>query len=168
MANTIFKTDRKESLRSKLFKTVFNFFPAYRRTGGRVCFISGDLREIHVKLALRWSTRNYVGTVFGGSIYAAVDPMYMLQLIRLLGKKYVVWDKAASIKFIKPVRHTVYARCIITDEILNEIKTNVAANNKYDINIPVRFEDAEGKIYAEVIKTLYIADAEYYKNRKAK
>jgi len=166
MANTIFKTDKKETFRSRMFRLFFNFFPVYRRTGARVTFISEDTSEIHIKLKLKWSTRNYVGTVFGGSIYAAADPIYMLQLIRMLGDNYVVWDKAASVKFIKPMRGTIYSRFVITDDILNDIKTKVAAEKKYVMDIPARWEDAEGTVYAEVIKTLYIADKEYYKQRK--
>ena len=33
-----------------------------------------------------------------GSLYAAVDPIYMIQLIYVLGEEYVVWDKAAEIR----------------------------------------------------------------------
>lgn len=168
MSATIFKTDKKETFRSRMFRLFFNFFPVYRRTGARVTFISEDTSEIHIKLKLKWTTRNYVGTVFGGSIYAAADPIYMLQLIQLLGDDYVVWDKAASVKFIKPVRNTIYSRFVITEEILHEVKTKVAAEQKYVMDIPAQWVDAEGTVYAEVIKTLYIADKEYYKNRQAR
>jgi len=166
MGRTIFKTSKKESFRSRVFRLFFNFFPVYRRTGARVTFVSEDASEIHIRLKLKWTTRNYVGTVFGGSIYAAADPIYMLQLIRLLGDNYVVWDKAASIKFIKPVRSTIYSRFIITEDILNDVKEKVVVGNRCVIDIPARWEDAEGIVYAEIIKTLYIADKEYYKNRK--
>ena len=88
-----------ESRASRLLRWKFNFFPAYRGSGARVTYIAGDLREVHVELPLSWRTRNYVGTIFGGSIYAAVDPMYMVMLIRILGREYVVWDKAATIRF---------------------------------------------------------------------
>jgi len=83
---------------------LFNLVPAYRRTGARISFISEDFKEVHLKLRLKWTTRNYVGTVFGGSIYGALDPIYMVQLINILGGKYVVWDKAATIKFIRPIK----------------------------------------------------------------
>jgi hypothetical protein len=166
MGKTVFKTDRKENFSSKLNKLYFNFFPAYRRTGGRGCFISDDLKEIHVKLGLNWTTNNYVGTVFGGSIYGAVDPIYMLQLIKILGNEYIVWDKAAIIKFIKPVKNTVHARFLITDELLEEIKAKVKAENKYIVDLPVTFQDVDGIIYAEIVKTSYVADAAYYKARK--
>jgi hypothetical protein len=72
-----FPTSRKESFKTKLNRFLFNIFPAYRRGGGRVAFISSDWYEVHVCLNLNWTTKNYVGSVFGGSIYAAIDPIYM-------------------------------------------------------------------------------------------
>lgn len=81
-----------ESWKTRLNRWGFNFFPAYRGTGGRVEYIAGDWREIRIRLPLNWRTRNYVGTIFGGSLYGAVDPLYMIMLIRNLGDEYVVWD----------------------------------------------------------------------------
>jgi acyl-coenzyme A thioesterase PaaI-like protein len=161
-----FKTNKKEDIRSKLKRLTFNLFPAIRGTGVWVSFISNDYREIHIRLPLNWRTRNYVGTIFGGSIYASTDPFYMLQLMQILGKKYVVWDKSAQIKFKKPIHKTVYARFLITDEILKEIKENVKKNNSCTIDLPVLLQDKEGTIYAEIIKTIYIADKNYYNTRR--
>lgn len=161
-----FKTNKEENFKSKVKRFAFNLFPAIRGTGGKVSFISDDWREIHVRLPLSWRTRNYVGTVFGGSIYASTDPFYMIQLMKILGKEYVVWDKAAQIKFKRPIQKTVYARFVITNEILDEIKEKVKQYGSYDIDLPVQFEDKEAKVYAEIIKTIYIADKTYYKYRK--
>jgi len=161
-----FNTDKKENFKSKIRRLTFNLFPAIRGTGVWVGFISEDYREIHIRLPLSWRTRNYVGTVFGGSIYASTDPFYMLQLMHILGKKYVVWDKSAQIKFKKPIKKTVYAKFLITDEILNEIKENVKNNNTYTIDLPVLLQNKEAIVYAEIIKTIYIADKTYYQNRK--
>lgn len=91
-----------ESLRTRLWRWGFNCFPAYRGTGGRVTYIAADWREVRIKLPLNWRTRNYVGTTFGGSLYGAVDPFYMIMLIKLLGPDYIVRDKAAAILFRKP------------------------------------------------------------------
>jgi len=163
---TIFETDKRENLKSKVKKFVFNLFPAYRRSGGRICFLSYDWSEVHVKLGLNWTTKNYVGTVFGGSIYASLDPIFMIQLINILGSSYIVWDKSANIKFIRPIKSKVYAKFLITDEILADIKTKVNKNKKYDINLTTSFQDKNGTVYAEVIKTIYIADKTYYQNSK--
>src|SRR5687768_16435139 len=107
-----------ESLKSRAFRWGFNLFPAYRGTGARITYISADNREIRVRIPLSWRTRNYVGTIFGGSMYGAVDPLYMIILIRALGPEYVVWDKSAAIRFRKPGRTTLYAQCRVTDEEL--------------------------------------------------
>lgn len=168
MAVKIFKTDRKENIKSKAFRITMNVFPAYRRTGGRVVFISEDWKEMHIKLGLNWKTKNYVGSVFGGSIYGALDPIYMLQLIKILGENYVVWDKAASIKFIKPIKKNVFAKFLLTDETLNEIIAKVKSGNKYSIDLTVKFQDENEIIYAEVTKTIYIADKSYYKTKNIK
>lgn len=166
MSSSIFITNKKENLKSKAKKIALNFFPAYRGTGGRVSFISADWQEVHVKLSLNWRTKNYVGTVFGGSIYGAADPIYMIQLINILGKHYIVWDKSASVKFIKPIKKTVFARFLITDNLLNEIRTKVETEQKHVINLLVSFQDENEIIYAEVVKTIYIADINYYKSKK--
>ena len=111
-----------ESMQSRLLRWKFNLFPAYRGTGGRIDYIADDFREVRVRLPLSWRTRNAVGTIFGGSMYGAVDPIYMIMLIRLLGRDFVVWDKAAEIRFLKPGRATLYATFKIGDQELAEIR----------------------------------------------
>ena len=74
-----------ESFRSRIDRLKFNLFPAYRGSGGRVTYVADDFREMRVKIPLNWRTRNYLGTIYGGSMYGAIDPVYMLMLIKNLG-----------------------------------------------------------------------------------
>ncbi|HZI65788.1 MAG TPA: DUF4442 domain-containing protein [Thermoanaerobaculia bacterium] len=134
----------------------FNFFPAFRGTGARVTYMSGDFREVHVRLPLSWRTRNYVGTIFGGSLYGAVDPHYMIMLIKILGSGYVVWDKAATIRFRKPGRSTLYARFLISEEEVAEIRRLLETESSIDRVYQVELKDAEGVVHAVVDKTIYI------------
>ncbi len=161
-----FETNKKENLKFKIKRFLFNFFPAYRRTGARICFISDDWKEMHIKLGLKWTTRNYVGSVFGGSIYGALDPIYMVQLINILGNKYVVWDKVATVKFIRPIKQTVFAKFLIPEDLITEIKKEIELNKEMEIELSVQFNDGNEITYAEVIQKLYIADKEYYKQKK--
>ena len=149
-----------ESFRSRLERWGFNFFPAYRRTGGRITYIAADYREMRVKLPLNWTTRNYVGTIFGGSMYAAVDPIYMLMLIRLLGPDYVVWDKAAGIRFKRPGRSTLYARFTIDETELEAIRAALVTAPSVDRVYQVELTDESGVLHATVEKTIYIARKE--------
>jgi len=120
-------------------------------------YISDDYREIRVKIPLNWRTRNYVGTIYGGSMYAGIDPIYMLMLIKTLGKDYIVWDKAATIRFKHPGRETLFADFLLTQDELDEIKTLLETEKSVDRIYTVKLKDKTGKIHAEIVKTLYIA-----------
>jgi acyl-coenzyme A thioesterase PaaI-like protein len=146
-----------ESLRSKLRRWGFNLFPAYRGTGGRLEYLADDYSEIHVRLSLNWRTRNYVGTIFGGSLYGAVDPVYMIMLIKLLGRDYVVWDKAATIRFRRPGKTTLRARFRVGPEEVASIRAELAGRESLDRVYRVELVDDDGRVHAEVEKTLYIA-----------
>ena len=145
-----------ESFRTKLLRWKFNLFPAYRGTGARVTYIAADLREIHVRLPLNWRTRNYVGTIFGGSIYAAVDPIYMLMLIWSLGPGYVVWDKSARVRFKLPGRSTLHAHFRLEEDELRAIKSELERARSVDRVYSVELKDAAGRVHATVEKTIYI------------
>lgn len=145
-----------ESLRSRLYRWGFNLFPAYCATGARITFISHDFREVRIKLPLSWQTRNYVGTIFGGSMYAAVDPVYMLMLIKNLGPDYVVWDKSACIRFRKPGRATLFARFVLEEGELDAIRSALTHSHSADRTYQVELTDKEGVVHASVEKVVYI------------
>ena len=147
----------RESIRTRLFRWAFNVWPCFRGTGARVVFIASDWSEVRVRLPLSWRTRNYVGTIFGGSLYAGVDPFYMLMLIHLLGPDYVVWDKAASIRFRKPGRSTLFATFRVGEDELADIRRLLQDQPKVDRTYPVELRDAEGVVHAEVQKMIHIS-----------
>jgi acyl-coenzyme A thioesterase PaaI-like protein len=134
----------------------FYFFACYRGTGARLRYIAPDWSEIRLDLPLSWRTRNYVGTIFGGSIYAAVDPIYMLMLIRRLGPDFIVWDKAATIQFKKPGKETLNARFEIRDQELAAIRNALETQRSVDRTYVVELVDGSGTICATVEKIIYV------------
>ncbi len=155
-----------ETRKTRWQRFVFNLFPAYRRTGGRVTYISGDYKELHIAVKLNWKTRNYVGTIFGGSMFGAADPIYMIMLIRLLGPAYVVWDKAADIHFVRPGTGKIKACFKVTDQEVEEVKAAIAKNGEGDFQFTVAYTNREGKVVAKITKNLYVADKAFYKEKK--
>ena len=103
-------------LPNSMVKTLFNLWPPYLAAGIKVRRATPDFREIDVAMKLRWYNKNYVGTHFGGSIYAMTDPFYMFMLINILGRDYIVWDKAAQIRFRKPGKGKLTANYRLSDE----------------------------------------------------
>lgn len=150
----------------RAFKFFFNISPMYRRSGGRIVEASENLGYIKIKIPLNYKTRNYVGTMYGGHMYSCLDGIYMVQLINLLGKSYVVWDKAASIKFKRPGTSTLYAEFTISEELLNQIKIDVEEKNEIDLVLDVNLIDNDGNICAAVEKIIYISSKDFYKEKQ--
>jgi len=102
MYETLFTFLNRYFKKATLFKVGFNLSPMYKRSCGKISFASEDLHVVKIKIPLSYKNKNYVGSIFGGSLFAATDPIYMIQLMQILGKDYVVWDKKTDIKFKRP------------------------------------------------------------------
>jgi hypothetical protein len=146
-----------ESFRTRLTRIAYTYlFPAYRGTGGKIAYVADDWREVRVEVPLSRRTKNYVGTIFGGSMYGAVDPIYMVMLIKLLGPGYVVWDKSATIRFRKPGRSTLHATFTVDDAELDAIRAALQEAPVTERTYTIRLVDAQGVLHAEVDKVIHI------------
>ena len=133
-----------------------NLYPPYLGAGVRVR-PSADLRTFEVRMKIRFWNRNYVGTAFGGSLYAMCDPFFMLILIEALGRRdYVVWDKAATIRFRRPGRGTMKATFHIPQERIDEIRAAADAGGKVEPVFTVEIFNEKGELVADVEKLLYV------------
>ena len=137
-------------LRERLIK----FYPPLLGAGIR----SHRINEltIHVEMKLTALNRNIVGVHFGGSLYAMCDPWFMLIMMRALGPDYIVWDKAASIKFVSPGRGTVNAVFQIPQERVNEIRAAADRGEKIEPTYSVDVWGEQGQVIAHVEKLLYV------------
>ncbi len=139
-----------------LFRHIMNLWPPFLGAGIRVKFISRDWRKIVTQLRLFGLNRNYMGTHFGGSLFAMTDPFYMLMLMRNLGKQYNVWDKTASIEFIKPVKGAVRATFTLPEERIRQIRWKTSDDQKHFELFSVDVADSHGDVIARVNKVIYI------------
>jgi hypothetical protein len=109
-----------------------------------------------VELRMKLLNRNYVGSHFGGSIYAMTDPFYMVLMMNNLGRDYVVWDKMGTVTYLRPGRGTLTAEFIITQAMVDEAIAKTAGGAKFEPTYTVDLRDREGTVVATVGKTLYI------------
>jgi acyl-coenzyme A thioesterase PaaI-like protein len=151
--------------RAHVVRFGFNLHPAYRRTGGRVEYVSPDLTTIRVRLPFNRGTRNLVGSIFGGSLFAVTDGPHPTMLLMGLGREYVVWDKAASIQYKKPGRSTLYADCIVSAEEIAEVKDILTRQPEVDRIYRVELKDRSGVVHSVVERTVYIANKNHYKHK---
>jgi len=143
-------------MRPTTFRRLMNLWPPFFFAGIRVKAISDDWREVSVEMRLGRLNRNYVGTHFGGSLFAMTDPFYMLMLMHVLGRDFVVWDKAATIDFIKPGRGTVMAHFRLEDERIAEIRAATADGSKALPVFRCDILDAAGDVVARLDRTLWV------------
>lgn len=150
-----------------LFKWAFNLSPMYRRSTARIEFVSKDLSQICIKLPISYKNKNYMGTIFGGSMFSSVDPIPMVQLIYLTDHKYFIWDKSAEIYFKRPAHIDLHAEFVYTEEELNEIEERIKTEKEIVIVKTTQLTDKNKEtLYCEIKKTIYIADKNFYKQKR--
>jgi acyl-coenzyme A thioesterase PaaI-like protein len=139
-----------------LFRRGINLWPPFVGAGVRVTRVADDYREIDVTLRLGLLNRNYFGTQFGGSLFAMTDPFFALMMLQNLGPGYVVWDKAASIRYRKPGRGDVFARFRLSSASISRVRRAAGAGANVEPTFRVKVVDRAGDVVAEVEKTLFI------------
>lgn len=138
-----------ESARTRLLRWKFNWFPPYRRSGARVTFIDETLHEVRIRLPLNWTTRNLNGTIYGGSISAAVDPVHAVMLVYGLGPERVVgWTKEARVQFKRQARTGLTGSFILTDEEIAAVRADLEREGKAERWFHVDLLDAESLVCA--------------------
>jgi len=143
-------------MKPRWMRHVFNLYPPFLGAGIHVAEIAPDWRYVRVEMPLRWRNRNYVGTHFGGSLYAMADPFFMIMAMKNLGPDYVVWDRSAEIQFVSPGRGRVTAEFRLTEEDLQEMRERSAAGEKHLPWFAVEVRGDDGTLVARVRKQLYV------------
>ncbi|MBS1149744.1 MAG: tetrameric acyl-CoA thioesterase [Myxococcaceae bacterium] len=133
-----------------------NAYPPYVAAGIRIVEVAPDASKIVVQMGLYGWNRNFFGTHFGGSLYSMCDPFFLFQVLMNLGDDYVVWDKSATVRFMKPGSGTVRAQFDMPASKIEELRSLAAGGLKVEPTFTVQVRDETGDVVAEVEKVLYI------------
>ncbi|WP_459183803.1 DUF4442 domain-containing protein [Streptomyces sp.] len=137
-------------------RRMVNWWLPYLFSGVRVLELADDWSSARVRLRLHWFNRNYVGTHFGGSLFAMSDPFWMLLVMNTLGREYLVWDKAAEVDFVSPGKGDVFAEFKLTEDRLEEIRRLTEDGGKALVWFENEVLAADGTVVARVRKQLYV------------
>jgi acyl-coenzyme A thioesterase PaaI-like protein len=133
-----------------------NLWPPNLAAGIRVLRLDADYRHARVRLGRYWFNRNYVGTHFGGSLFAMTDPWWMIMMLRNLGPDYIVWDKSAAIDFVKAVREPVYAEFVLDAATVDAVRAVADREGKALHWFQVDVKTADGTLVARVRKQVHV------------
>lgn len=145
---------RKEKWRRR-FKFI-NWYPPYWAAGIRVKEVNEDITRIVVEMRMGWYNRNMFGTHFGGSLYSMCDPHYVFIVMMNLGGDYIVWDRAANIRFRRATKKKVRAVFELSQEEIQRIKEEVDEAGKQTFWRSVQVKDMAGNVVAEIDKEIYV------------
>ena len=107
--------------------------------------------------------------MFGGSMFAAMDPPAMVALIHLLGEDYVVWNKSASIQYKRPANQHAYAQFRFEENELAHIRQQVDECGECIHSMAIPWTSADGQIVFSVVnKELYIASKVHHRQKRAR
>jgi acyl-coenzyme A thioesterase PaaI-like protein len=143
-------------MRASTFRRLVNLWPPFLFNSIRILSLSPDWTDARVVLRLRPWNRNYVGTQFGGNLFAMTDPFWMLLAMHRLGPGYMVWDKAAAIEFVAPGREDVCAHFHLDEAVVDEMRAEAASGSKVLRWFETEVSTASGKVIARVRKQLYV------------
>jgi acyl-coenzyme A thioesterase PaaI-like protein len=135
---------------------ILNLWPPFLAAGIHVTHLSGDWRHARVELRMRPWNRNYVGTHFGGSLFAMTDPFWMILVKERIGRDYIVWDRAGAIEFVKPGKGTAVATFDLDDATLDAIRDAAAGGDKVLHWFETAVRDGDGEVVARVRKQVYV------------
>ncbi len=135
---------------------LIRFWPPYLGAGIYVKSINEVFTEVEVRMKQRFFNTNYVGTHFGGSLYSMCDPFLMFILLHHLKDEHIVWDKGASIDYLKPAKGEVRVVFKTSLEEIESIKKECLHSFSFEPKYVVEILDKENKVVARVNKSLYI------------
>lgn len=133
-----------------------SLYPPFLGAGIRVTTSDPGGGIYQVKMRLTPLNRNAHNTHFGGSLYAMCDPFLALILIHQLGSDYAVWDKSATIDFLRPGKGVVTATMQIAADEVAAIRKRAASGEAVEPVFVVDVVDRAEHVVARVTKTLHV------------
>ena len=89
-------------------------------------------------------------------MYAAIDRVYAVMLIKILGPGYKAWDEAATMRFRHPGRSTLLATFKISADELKAIRAALAQDGRTERQYSIDMTDKSNRICFSCEKILSI------------
>lgn len=153
-------TDRPpRALSPRVLRLLLNLYPPFVANRVRVRSVTPDFRAatLHVRQSL--FTRNLSGTTFGGSIFAAADPMHAVlywQIFAHEGTRLRIWLRSSSVRYLKPARGTLELRFRVGDDELAAARAALAADGRWIGRHRIEARDRTGEVCARFDNEVYL------------
>jgi len=121
-------------------------------------------RGVDVKVYKSIFNKNYNGTIFGGTIFAAADPFLPVLFDRILyspDRKLKIWSKSSRTNFLKPANSTLRFSILIDEYQVQEALEVLDAIGKYEKVFQVDIFNADGEVCASLHNEVYVRNLNF-------
>ena len=143
----------------KVLKWVIRFYPPLFFQRVWVKSFAKDYKGVSVIIRKSIFNKNYNRTIFGGTLFAGVDPFYPIlfqQILKRKGYNIIVWLKSAQIQYLKPGNTDINFSIVINDETIAEAEHILNTDGKYIKTFPIELFNTHGELCVTVDAELYV------------
>ena len=146
-----------ETFKAKWMRRGFNLIPNNHFSGGRIVYASPCKRRGIATLPFNYRNVSALGTMFGGSMYSAIDSMGVALLFQHVDiREYLIADTHGTMKHIKPGRRRLFAIINLKEEdevrMYRELRENGESRIVFDIDIV----DVDDNLIAQSTKSVLV------------
>ncbi|MCQ6956845.1 DUF4442 domain-containing protein [Mucilaginibacter aquariorum] len=108
--------------------------------------------------------KNYNGSIFGGTIFAAADPFYPVLFDRVLNtgdRKLKIWSKSSNINFLKPALSNLSFQIILSDADIELAIHTLNTTGKYENSFPIDIYNNNNEVCVSLMNEVYIRDLNF-------
>lgn len=148
-------------------KWVMRFYPPLLFQRIWVKEFDKDFKGVKVKINKSLFNKNYNGSIFGGTIFAAADPFYPVLFNQVLNpkgsKRLKIWSKSSKIDFLKPALTNLHFEIKLTDADIEEAVDTLTVVGKYEKVFPVDIYNNDGEVCVSLLNEVYVRNLDFAK-----
>ncbi len=148
-------------------KWLLRFYPPFLFQCIWVKRVHDNFVGIDVKICKSFLNINSNRTVFGGTIFAALDPVHPLLLDQIFKSRglrnTVAWLKSAQIDYLKPGQTSLYFSVHFSTEQIDEAYSSIRRDGKVVRTFLTEVYDKNGVLCAVSHNEVYIRDLSFVK-----
>lgn len=150
------------SVTPTMLKWVMRFYPPFLFQRIWVKDVADDFKSIEVTIRKSFLNINANKTIFGGTIFSALDPIHSILLDCIFKsrgiKKTVAWLKSAQIQYLKPGTTDLTFRVTLKENQILEALEDIRNNGKVVKTFTTEIFDKTGLKCVECQNEIYIRD----------
>ena len=146
-------------LSPKIVRLILNLFPPLLFNRISIQSIKKDFMEIKVRIRHSITNKNFHRTIFGGTIFSAIDPYFPIIYWQVFSRKKLpieVWIKRAEISYINPAETNLYLIFTLKEEDIQKALKGLQEDGRFQVWHEVEAVDENGIICAEAKVLVYI------------